>query len=461
MPLKSQIRKLLYSGEPENTFLALEIAQGQGWMDQMRTEFLLAYIFRKSKGAHIEALKLVLGPAAAHFENRMGRDRHVGELDMLLWMSAQPGLELEAIHDFGAGFNPPNGKHGWFLERANPDELRNWLGIFGKGRQSLAFSKHNLAAFPRALEEFSETAHLNLANNAIQRLPSWLPKMHSLRQLDLSKNPIPVLGPQISELYFLRDLALNFSGIRDIKGLAKAPSVERLGLHGCLQLVEDQLRYLPQGIADLDLGGMHHLGPGFFAHLPDNLVSLQWGSGAVIEKGEFGKLPPGIRHLKLALNNVSPEAYCDLPPKLTSLDVHCKGWGTADLPVFPRELRTLVLRDFSFKPGQRLGFPVGLATLELSFDQFEDPKGKFFKSLPDSIKLLKMRNFEFNFLNHSNILLPNLADVHFSRMFGSDPQALLSFLRQLPALTKLHLPKEFATIARNSFPGLTVIDAGR
>jgi hypothetical protein len=265
-PDPAALRLLLFSGDDYHVRLALEIIEGQGLAEVLRTELYCLAIWAL-RGELVLRVRALLGVQRVEVMTRymsLGPDRSGAARDPFTHMSRHPEIDPAALMDILIAWRRPEFSAEFFFSRADEAQLRAVLSSPTRP----TFSHLRLLEMPPALRALREARALHLDHNRLQSLPDWLPELSDLRLLDLSDNDIRKLPPSFTNCFLLEELDLSRNPLTSIAPLAQLPFLQRLTLQSCTHLKPASLAFLPPGLTQLDLKRCH------WTELPTSLADL-------------------------------------------------------------------------------------------------------------------------------------------------------------------------------------------
>lgn len=209
-----------------------------------------------------------------------------------------------------------------YLEYLNKDEIRSFINsgvdvldelekILGKElqittRNTISFpvivrdgeivrlnlSKLKLRKIPDCIQDLKYLEILNVFNNLLEELPSWIGKITSLKELNAVRNKIITIPETICDLKSLKILELSYNSLSELpesignlislkelylstNRLESLPaSIGRLKSLEILAIQKNQLEQIPYSIGNLKALKIIHLASNPISELPNSIINL-------------------------------------------------------------------------------------------------------------------------------------------------------------------------------------------
>lgn len=250
--------------------------------------------------------------------------------------------------------------------------------------RQLTLHRFGLKQLPEELRRFAHLALLDLKNNELQEIPSWIAELSQLRVLRLHGNPLAAIAPAVFALPRLEELDLDRCG----GALTALPeTLGELRSLRILRLTGHKLAALPDSIGDLAKLEILAVAENRLAALPESIGRLSALRQLDLRRNLLPTLPPTIGALEsLAELDVTDCPLRELPQelgmlqRLTTLKIgstldprsaaYAEGYGRGGDLTLPPLGRLSQLRVLNASNAGLHALPAdlgGLASLELVF----------------------------------------------------------------------------------------------
>ncbi len=180
---------------------------------------------------------------------------------------------------------------------------------------TLNLSRQNIDSLPPEIAALQSLRELRLNHNQLNRLPSEITALQNLQRLRLDNNQLSNLPPEIAALQSLKALDLTSNQLSHLP-----PEIAALQNLQTLRLYSNQLSSLPPEIAALQSLQTLRLDGNRLSSLPPEIAALQSLQTLRLDGNRLSSLPPEIaalqslQHLDLEGNQLS-----SLPPEIATL----------------------------------------------------------------------------------------------------------------------------------------------
>jgi internalin A len=322
---------------------------------------------------------------------------------------------------------------------ADKKEILTFIEQVAKeGRTELDLSKNELTSLPPEITKLTNLTSLKLSHNRLKSLPRGSEKLTNLTNLDLSHNHFKSLPPGIAKLTNLTTLDLNGNQLTLLPpGIAKLTNLTHLDLNG------NKLTSLPPEISKLTSLTTLLLWDNQLTSLPPEIIELTNLTLISLGNNQLLSVPMVITKMtNLTSLGLSYEQLTSLPPeiiKLTNLAaIHLFRNQFTSLPLAITELANLIAIDLG--QNQLTSLPPEIA--KLTKLTHLDLNNNQLTSLPPEIaKLTKLTHLDLD--NNQLTTLPpeiaKLTNLTSLKLTGNRLTSLPAEIAGLTNLTKLDL----------------------